>query len=130
MMSNRWRPTPSDYLGHDDTQMRAAIRFAVRWTLASLVFLVVAAVWAGACGDTIGDTVTCGAPQRILLAAGAPVIAVGAMVAAFFRMLRVWREFGVWWGWQGAGWFLLMIAGVMLFVAAPVIAGPALALLG
>jgi hypothetical protein len=46
---------------------------------------------------------------------------------AFVRTYRIWRDYGTWWAWQGAGWFLLMLMLVTLTMGAPIIAGPALA---
>jgi hypothetical protein len=116
-----------DRLGHEDKEVRAAIRFAVLAAVAGLAFLIVAAVWASTCtGAMAVDTVACGAPQRIILAFGAPVILLAAGCWAFLRTYRVWRNCGTWWGWQGAGWFLFMLMLVTLTMGTPLIAGPVL----
>jgi len=47
---------------------------------------------------------------------------------AFVRTYRVWRDEGTWWGWHGAGWFLLTLMLVTLAMSVPHISGPALAL--
>jgi hypothetical protein len=117
-----------DRLGHEDKEVRAAIRFAVLAAVAGLAFLIVAAVWASTCtGPMAVDTVACGAPQRTILAFGAPVILLAAGCRAFLRTYRVWRNCGTWWAWQGAGWFLLMLMLVTLTMGLPLIAGPVLA---
>ncbi|EUA19376.1 hypothetical protein I552_9119 [Mycobacterium xenopi 3993] len=86
------------------------MRFAVLAAVTGIGFLIVAALWVSTCkGAMAVDTVACGAPQRALLAFGAPAILLAAGVWAFIRTYRVWRDRGTWWGWQGAGWFLLML---------------------
>ena len=69
------------------------------------------------------DTAACGAPQLTILAFGAPVILLVAGVWAFVRTYRVWRDHGIWWAWQGAGWLLMVLMFVTLTMGAP-IAGP------
>ena len=117
-----------DRLGREDREVHAAIRFAVLAAVAGLAFVVVAAVWASTCTGAMAiDTVACGAPQRTILAFGAPVILLAAGCWAFVRTYRIWRDYGTWWAWQGAGWFLLMLMLLTLTMGAPIIAGPALA---
>jgi hypothetical protein len=114
-----------DRLGQQDNEVRAAIRFAVLAAVTGVTFLIVAALWASTCKGAMGiDTVACGAPQRTALALGAPIILLAGGCRAFLRTYRVWRDHGIWWAWQGAGWFLLML--VTLTMGAPPIAGPAL----
>jgi hypothetical protein len=36
----------------------------------------------------------------------------------------VWRAEGTWWGWQGAGWFLMTLMLLTLTMGFPVLAGP------
>jgi hypothetical protein len=72
------------------------------------------------------DTVACGAPQLTILAIGAPLILLAAGCWAFVRTYRIWRDHGVWWAWQGAGWFLMILMFFTLTMGAP-IAGPVLA---
>ena len=45
-------------------------------------------------------------------------------IGAFVRTYRVWRAQGTWWGWQGAGWFLMMVMLLTLTMGFPVLAGP------
>jgi hypothetical protein len=116
-----------DRLGHEDNEVKAAIRFAVLAAVAGVAFLIVAALWASTCKGAMGiDTVACGAPERMLLALGAPLILLAAGCWAFLRTYRVWRDHGTWWAWQGAGWFLLMLMVLTLTMGVP-IAGPVLA---
>lgn len=56
------------------------------------------------------------------------MILLGAGLWAFLRTYRVWRDEGTWWGWQGAGWFLLTLMAVTLSMGLGPIAGPVLAL--
>ncbi len=108
--------------------MRAAIRFTVLATAAAVGFIIVAALWVSTCPATGVDTVACGAPQRTLLAIGGPLILLAAGLWAFVRTYRVWRSEGTWWGWHGAGWFLLTLMIVAVSMCLPAIAGPVLAL--
>ena len=127
MQTQRQR-SGGDRVGREDNEVRAAARFAVLSAVAGLAFLVVAALWASTCKGAMAiDTVACGAPQRTILAFGAPVILLGAGCRAFVRTYRIWRDYGTWWAWQGAGWFLLMLMLLPLTMGAPIIAGPALA---
>src|ERR1700722_11231485 len=117
-MQTQHHPSTSDRLGREDNEVHAAVRFGVLAAVAGLAFLIVAALWDSTCkGATSIDTVACGAPQLILLAAG---------IWAFVRTYRVWRDRGVWWAWQGAGWFLMVLMFVTLTIGAPM-AGPILA---
>jgi hypothetical protein len=118
--------TRGDRLGHEDEQVRAAIRFAVFASVAGIGFLVVAALWVSTCGAADVDTVACGVPQRTLLGLGAPALLLGYGVWAFVRTYRVWRQEGTWWGWQGAGWFLLTLMMLTLTMGFPTVAGSAI----
>ncbi|BBX39918.1 hypothetical protein [Mycobacterium simiae] len=117
-----------DRLGHEDSEVRAAIRFAVLAAAAAVGFIVLAALWVSTCPGTGVDTAACGAPQRTLLAFGGPVILLLAGLWAFLRTYRVWRSAGTWWGWHGAGWFLLTLMIITVSMGVPAIAGPVLAL--
>jgi hypothetical protein len=117
-----------DRLGQEDSEVHAAVRFAVLTAAAGVGFLVVAALWVSTCKGEMGvDTVACGAPQRVLLAFGAPAILFAGGIWAFLRTYRVWRDRGTWWAWHGAGWFLLMLMSLTLTMGVPPIAGPVLA---
>ncbi|MGH3633521.1 hypothetical protein [Mycobacterium sp.] len=116
-----------DHLGHEDSEVQSAIRFAVLTAVASVAFLIVAALWVSTCNGAMTlDTAACGAPQRTLLAFGAPGILLAGGLWAFVKTYRVWRDSGTWWAWQGAGWFLLTLMLLTLTMSVPTIAGPAL----
>lgn len=117
-----------DRLGQDDDQVHAAIRFAVLATAAGVGFVVLAALWVSTCGGASLDTVACGPPERTMLAFGGPLILLIAGMWAFLRTYRVWRDEGTWWGWHGAGWFLLTLMLLTMAMGVPPIAGPAMAL--
>ncbi len=117
-----------DRLGQQDGEVRAALRFVVVATLAGAGFVVLAAAWVSTCGGMSVDTVACGPPERTLLAFGGPLILLGAGLWAFLRTYRVWRDEGTWWGWHGAGWFLLTLMVITLSMSVPPIAGPVMAL--
>lgn len=119
-------PDPSDdRLGHEDDEVRAAFRFVGVMVAAAVAFLILAAVWVNTCHGAV-DSAACGTPQRTVLALGTPAILLFGGVWAFARTYRVWRRRGTWWGWQGAGWFLLTLMLVALTMGVPAIVGPAL----
>jgi hypothetical protein len=125
-MQTQQQPPAGDRLGHEDNEVHAAIRFAILAAVAGVAFLIVAALWASTCqGAMSSDTAACGAPQLTILGFGAPLILLAAGCWAFVRTYRVWRDNGIWWAWQGAGWFLMMLMFVTLTMGAP-IAVPAL----
>ena len=119
--------SPGDRLGQEDREVRAAIRFAVLAALAGVGFVVMAALWVSTCPGMGVDTVACGAPQRAMLASGGPLILFAGGLWAFLRTYRVWKVSGTWWGWHGAGWFLLTLMVVTLGLGVSPIAGPVLA---
>lgn len=132
-MPKEHEPSRGDHLGQEDSEVRAAIRFTLIAAAVGVGFLILAALLVNTCHSGTGprtgiDTVTCGAPERITLAFGAPVILFGCGIHAFIRTYRIWRAEGTWWGWQGAGWFLLIVALLTLTLGVPPIAGPALIL--
>ncbi|WP_024441548.1 hypothetical protein [Mycobacterium sp. UM_WGJ] len=117
------RSTPGgDRLGQEDQEVRAAARFAGMITATALAFVVIAVLWVGTC-EPHSVTAGCGRPYRTVLAVGAPVILAAGGLRAFVRTYRVWRARGTWWGWQGAGWFLLTLMLVVLLVSAVPIMG-------
>jgi hypothetical protein len=116
-----------DRLGQEDDEVRAAIRFAVIAAVVGVGFVIMAAAWVSTCGGVNADTVACGPPERMLLAFGGPLILLAAGLWAFLRTYRVWRDEGTWWGWHGAGWFLLTLMVVTLSMGVPPIAGPVMA---
>jgi hypothetical protein len=120
--------SPGDHLGPEDRDVHAAIRFAVVAACAGIGFVILAALWVSTCPGTSVDTAACGAPERTLLAFGGPVILLAAGLWAFLRTYRVWKAEGTWWGWHGAGWFLLTLMVLTVSLGVPPIAGPVLAL--
>lgn len=109
-----------DHLGREDHFVREAIRFAVLTALCGVGFVVIAAVWLSTCGGALDvDTAACGVPQRTALTLGGPAILFAGGVWAFVRTYRVWRTRGTWWGWQGAGWFLLTLMMATLTMSLP-----------
>ena len=117
-----------DRLGQEGGEVHAAIRFAVLTAAAAVGFLVIAALWVSTCPGTSVDTAACGPPERTLLAFGGPMILLAGGLWAFLRTYRVWKAGGIWWGWQGAGWFLLTLMVLMVSMGVAPIAGPVLAL--
>lgn len=121
--ADEWSPRN---LGHDDGEVHAAIRFAALAAVAGVGFQVLAALWVSTCPGGSVDTVACGAPQRTLLAFGGPLILLACGLWAFLRTYRVWRNEGTWWGWHGAGWFLLTLMAATVSLGVSPIAGPVL----
>ncbi len=112
---------PND-LRRDDPSIREAIRFVALVAVLGIGFLVISAVWVGTCDGTTGDTVACGAPERTLLAFGAPAILLVGGIHAFLRTYRNWRTNQTWVARQGAGWFLLSLMLIVLTMSlAPLI---------
>jgi hypothetical protein len=91
-----------DRLGQEDGEVRAAIRFTLLAAAAAVGFVIMAALWVSTCPGTGVDTVAWGEAPRTPLA-------------------------GTWWGWHGAGWFLLTLMIVTVSMSVPAIAGPVLA---
>ncbi|MFG1930465.1 hypothetical protein ACGFK1_07380 [Mycobacterium sp. NPDC048908] len=102
------------------------MRFGVLITASGVAFLVFAALWLSTCHGATADTAACGVPQRTLLAVGAPSILLLGAVWAFVRTYQQWRNRQTWWAWQGAGWFLLALMGLVSTLSMPALAGPAL----
>lgn len=120
------RPHPSE-VGREDKHVRDAVRFALLVAVSAATFLVVAALWVSTCHGTAGlDTAACGPVQRTLLGLGAPLVLLFGGLWAFGRTYQTWRRNETWWGWQGAGWFLLSLMMLTLTMGLPAIAGPAL----
>jgi hypothetical protein len=118
----------TDDLRHGDARSRdgilEAVRFSVGVAVAAVVFLAVAAVWVSTCGGSTFDTAACGAPQRTLLALGAPLILLAGGLRAFVRTYQLWRQHGISWPWQGAGWFLMAAMLLVLAKSVPLVAMP------
>ena len=116
--------SPSD-LRHGDANVRDAVRFCLVVAVLGVAFLVTAGLWVSTCQGATADTAACGAPQRVLLAVGAPVILMVGGLWAFVRTYRTWRDHQTWWAWQGAGWFLFTLMLVVVTMSMPAVAGPA-----
>ncbi|MBY0443269.1 MAG: hypothetical protein K2Q25_14215 [Mycobacteriaceae bacterium] len=117
---------PGDQLGQTNGEVRSAVRFAVMVAVVGVGFLILAALWVRTC--TAGTaTAACSPPERIILGLTAPMILFAGGIKAFIRTYQVWRVEGTWWGWQGAGWFLLMLALLTLVLGGGPITGPVLA---
>jgi hypothetical protein len=118
----------TDDLRHHDVRSRDAVvealRFSVGVAAAAVVVMVAAELWVGTCAGSTFDAVACGAPQRTLFALGAPLILLGGGVRAFVRTHQVRREHGIWWPWQGAGWFLMAAMLLVLARSVPSIVVP------
>lgn len=107
----------------DDPEVVSAIRFALVTAVLGVLFLTVAAVLARSCEGAVVDSVSCGRPQRLVLALGAPVILFGGGVRAFVHTYRTWKNRQSWWAWQGAGWFLMLLMLTVLTMSLPALAG-------
>lgn len=118
------RNSEDDRLGQEDDEVRAAARFAVVVAAAGVGAVILAALWVSTCGGTTTtDAAACGTLDRTLLALGGPLILLVGGLWAFIRTYQVWRGRGTWWGWHGAGWFLLTLMLVTAATGAPAIAG-------
>ena len=107
----------------DDPEVRSAIRFGLVTAVLGVLFLIVAAVLTRSCEGAVVDSASCGRPERLVLALGAPVILFGGGVYAFVRTYRTWKNRQVWWAWQGAGWFLMLLMLTVLTMSLPALAG-------
>ena len=87
----------------DDPSVRRAARFAL--AVGVLGIMVLAVSVAG---------IDAGLRPRPLLALSAPIVLFAGGVWAFVQTYRAWRGYRVWFAWQGAGWFLLMLAVAIL----------------
>ncbi|ODR11174.1 hypothetical protein BHQ15_03480 [Mycolicibacillus koreensis] len=108
----------------NDPTVRAAVRFALVVAALGVVVLVVASLWASGCDSSTAPGAACGTPQRITLALAAPAVFFAGAIRAFAHTYQRYRDRQPWWGWQGAGWFLLMLCFAILFMAGVPIAGP------
>lgn len=111
-----------DRLGRLDEEVRSAIGFALAIAGVASAFVVLAIWGVGSC-DPAAQTAACGRPYRTVLAVGGPAILAIGGLWAFARTYRVWRELGTWWGWHGAGWFLLTLTLVVLLLSGAPIMG-------
>lgn len=116
--------TPTRGNPFDRAQGRSATKWAAWFAVIGTALLIVAALSVHSCGVEIdADTVACGHVERTLLGLAAPITLGIGTIGAFIRTYRIWREDGVWWAWQGAGWFLLTLTLFTLTMGFPPIAG-------
>ena len=109
----------------DDVNVRDAVRFGLGVVAIGIAFLLTAAVWVSTCSGSTADVAACGAPQRTLLAIGAPVILLLGGLTAFVRTYLTWRKHETWWAWQGVGWLLITLMLLVLATSMPGLAGSA-----
>ena len=105
-------------------EVRAAARFTALIVVVAVAVMVLAAVWASTCNSTAIETAACATPYRVVLSSIAPLILLYGGARAFVRTYQSWRGDGIWWGWHGAGWFLLAMMMVVLVISGPPIIGP------
>ncbi|WP_197374219.1 hypothetical protein [Mycolicibacterium baixiangningiae] len=103
--------------------VRVVARFTTAVALLGGAFLAVAAVWVSTCGGSVADALACGAPQRTLLALGAPAILLVGAVRAFLRAFGHRTRTDAWWAWQVSGWFLIALMVLVAVTGVPVLAG-------
>lgn len=108
-----------------DRALRDAVRFALGMIVIGAVFVFAATVWVSTCQGATADSVACGAPQRTLLAIAAPAILFAGGLRALFRTHQAARRGEMAWAWQGAGWFLLTSALLVLMTSMPPLTGVA-----
>jgi hypothetical protein len=116
--------TPTMSSGGDSSEARrtfaAAARFAGVVVVVALIVLGLALLWVDGCRSGGADAlVHCGTLRRGFLAAAPPLVLFLGGAWAFVQTIKVWRAEGRWWIWQGAGWFLLALMLVVLFMTAP-----------
>lgn len=122
-IGNAMYENPND-VRHDDQIIRAAIRFSTLTAVLGIGFLIAASVWVSTCGGSTADTVACGAPQRTVLALGAPAILLFGALWAFIRTYQRWQTNQTWVPWQGAGWFLMTLMLIVLTMSLTPLIGP------
>jgi hypothetical protein len=112
-----------DLRPHDGT-IREAVRFGLGVIALGVGFLFTAAIWVGTCSGATADSLACGAPQRTVLALGAPAILLFGGLYAFFRTNQNRHCHDARLAWQGAGWTLLTLTVVVTVMSLSPLAGP------
>lgn len=115
-------PTMSDSPGQQDKRtFGTAARFGVAVVGVALLVLALTLAWVSGCKSGSGpdSLANCETLQRQSFALGAPLILFAGGVVAFIRTYQVWRSGERWWGWQGVGWFLLVLMLIALTMTAP-----------
>ncbi|MGE2728607.1 hypothetical protein ACQI4F_03945 [Mycolicibacterium vaccae] len=82
------------------------VRTALVFTVAGIGFLALASVWLGTCTGSTVDPLACGAPQRAMLAVGAPAILAAGGIYAWARSVRARRHQLAWLA--SAAWLLVL----------------------
>lgn len=108
----------------DDVDLRGVARATLVIALLGGAFLAVAAVWVSTCGGSVADPLACGAPQRTILALGAPLILLLGAVRSFVRAFHQRRHTETRWAWQASGGVLVTLMVLAAATGAPVLAGP------
>jgi hypothetical protein len=111
-------------LRQQDRVVRDAVRFGLGVVAAGAVFLLTAAVWVGTCSGATADSLACGAPQRTLLALGAPAILFAGGLWAFVRTSQNRARPDASLAWQAAGWVLMTLTVAVLVMSVTPLAGP------
>ncbi len=106
-------------VGVDDPGVREAVRTALGFAAAGLLFLLTASLWMSTCTGSTIDALACGVPQRAGAAVGAPLILLVGGAVSLLRATRVERDTPVWWAWQGAGWMLIALTVITALPALP-----------
>lgn len=109
----------TDRFRDDDPKVHHAARFALVMGCLGVGFMVLAAAWVRHCHGY--DATACTMPYRTVLALTGPLFLFGSGVWAFVRTYRAWKHDEVWWAWQGAGWFLMILMSVVLTMSLPVL---------
>ena len=120
-----FRGDDAHHAGPAGDDLRTAARFTMVVTAGALLALALTLLWVSTCLDAMAavDTAACGVPQRVSLASIPPMVLLLGGAWAFVRAYRIGRDHGTWWGWQAAGWFMLVLMVLMAFTVAPPIVG-------
>lgn len=104
--------------GYSEPGVRDAARTGLGFAAAGAAFLFVAMVWIGTCTGSLAQAAGCGAPQRAMLALGAPAI---LLVGGLWSIVRSFRrsEHHARWAWLAAGWTLLVLMVLSAVLSLP-----------
>lgn len=102
---------------YSEPGVRDAARTGLGFAAAGAAFLFVAMVWIGTCTGSLAQAAGCGAPQRAMLALGAPAI---LLVGGLWSIVRSFRsEHHARWAWLAAGWTLLALMVLSAVLSLP-----------
>ena len=110
-------------VSYGDDGVREAVRTGIGFAAAGLLFLVTASIWVGTCTGATADAMACGAPQRAVLALGAPAIFMMGVVWSLARSLRVRRDQTAWPVWLGTASALVALMVVSVALSLPSLPG-------